>query len=66
MHIPELKGWEPILGLTEKCSNRRKDELTGTQVKATDLRAGAALIIAGLAASGTTEIHDIEHIDRDM
>jgi len=40
------------------------DRLTGTQVKATDLRAGAALILAALGASGTTEIHDIYHIDR--
>ena len=33
-------------------------------VKATDLRAGAAMIIAGLMAEGTTEIRDIYHIDR--
>ena len=38
--------------------------LTGAQVKACDLRAGAALIIAGLAATGTTEIEDIYHIER--
>ena len=36
----------------------------GAPVKADDLRAGAAMIIAGLAASGTTEIEDIHHIDR--
>ena len=30
----------------------------------TDLRAGAALIIAGVAASGTTEVYNLEHIDR--
>ncbi len=39
-------------------------QLTGAQVKACDLRAGAALIIAGLAATGTTEIEDIYHIER--
>lgn len=39
-------------------------KLNGTQVKATDLRAGAAMIIAGLMADGTTEITDIYHIDR--
>lgn len=39
-------------------------ELTGAIVKATDLRAGAAMVIAGLVAEGTTEITDIEHIDR--
>ena len=38
--------------------------LTGARVKATDLRAGAAMIIAGLAAEGVTDIGDIYHIDR--
>lgn len=41
-----------------------KKTLNGTKVKATDLRAGAALVIAGLAAKGTTEISDIYHIER--
>ena len=40
------------------------DHLTGAPVKATDLRAGAALIIAGLTAEGVTEIEDIYHIER--
>ncbi len=40
------------------------NKLFGAQVKATDLRAGAAMIIAGLMADGTTEIRDIYHIDR--
>lgn len=40
------------------------DELTGAHVKATDLRAGAALIIAGLVANGTTVIDEIKHIQR--
>lgn len=40
------------------------DKLIGAHVKATDLRAGAAMIIAGLMAEGTTEITDIYHIDR--
>ena len=39
-------------------------KLMGAPVKASDLRAGAALIIAGLAASGITEIEDIFHIER--
>lgn len=40
------------------------DSLHGTTVRATDLRAGAALVIAGLAADGVTEIEDIEYIKR--
>ena len=39
-------------------------KLMGAPVKACDLRAGAALIIAGLAAFGITEIEDIYHIER--
>ncbi len=40
------------------------EQLKGAPVKADDLRAGAAMLIAGLAANGTTEIEDILHIDR--
>ena len=39
-------------------------ELTGAPVKADDLRAGAAMLIAGLTAQGTAEIENIQHIDR--
>ena len=39
-------------------------ELYGSPVKAMDLRAGAAMIIAGVMAHGKTEIYDIHHIDR--
>jgi UDP-N-acetylglucosamine 1-carboxyvinyltransferase len=38
--------------------------LSGAPVTATDLRAGAALVLAGLAAGGSTEVYDIQHIDR--
>ena len=38
--------------------------LNSAPVRAVDLRAGAAMIIAGLAANGTTEIEEIDHIDR--
>ncbi|PRR83143.1 UDP-N-acetylglucosamine 1-carboxyvinyltransferase [Clostridium vincentii] len=38
--------------------------ITGCEVKATDLRAGAAMILAGLVAEGITEVKDIYHIDR--
>ncbi|OFI01406.1 UDP-N-acetylglucosamine 1-carboxyvinyltransferase 1 [Clostridium acetireducens DSM 10703] len=65
MHVPEMKK----MGANIKIDGRNAviegvDKLTGCQVRATDLRAGAALILCGLAAEGTTEITDIYHIDR--
>jgi len=43
---------------------RGRERLSGAPVRAHDIRAGAALVLAGLAAEGTTEVHDIAHIDR--
>lgn len=40
------------------------ERLKGAPVKATDLRAGAALIIAALSAEGVSEIYDIYHVER--
>ena len=40
------------------------EKFTGAPVKACDLRAGAALVIAGLAADGVTEIEEIGYIER--
>lgn len=65
MHVNELKR----LGASIKIEGRSAvvegvEALTGTQVRASDLRAGAALVLAGLFADGTTEISDIYHIDR--
>ena len=65
MYISELKR----MGANIKIDGRVAvvegvEKLTGAEVKATDLRAGAALILAGLAAEGKTEISDIYHIDR--
>ena len=40
------------------------DKLYGAPVYATDLRAGAALVIAGIVADGITEVYNIKHIDR--
>ena len=64
-HIDELKK----MGANIKVEGRvaiidGAEKLTGAIVKATDLRAGAAMVIAGLIAEGTTEITSIEHIDR--
>lgn len=64
-HIDELKK----MGATIKVEGRTaiiegQDKLVGAKVIATDLRAGAAMVIAGLVADGVTEIYEIEHIDR--
>ena len=40
------------------------DNLYGTEVKATDLRGGAALVCAGLFAEGKTIVTEVKHIDR--
>ncbi|MBQ3948403.1 MAG: UDP-N-acetylglucosamine 1-carboxyvinyltransferase, partial [Ruminococcus sp.] len=40
------------------------DKLNGANVEATDLRGGAAMVIAGLSADGVSEITQIHHIDR--
>jgi UDP-N-acetylglucosamine 1-carboxyvinyltransferase len=40
------------------------DKLMGAPVSCSDLRAGAALVLAGIAAEGETVVHDIQHIDR--
>lgn len=43
---------------------RGGDRLTGTDVVASDLRASAALVLAGLAATGETMVHEVAHLDR--
>lgn len=43
---------------------RGKERLSGAPVRATDIRAGVGLVIAGLVAEGTTEVAEIHHIDR--
>ncbi len=43
---------------------RGVERLSGAPVRASDVRAGAALVIAGLVADGETEVHDGEHIER--
>jgi UDP-N-acetylglucosamine 1-carboxyvinyltransferase len=43
---------------------RGKERLSGAPVKAHDIRAGAALVLAGLVADGVTEVADVHHIDR--
>ena len=65
MHVDELKR----MGASIKIDGRSAvvegiATLTGCQVKATDLRAGAALVLAGLVANGETEVGYLYHIDR--
>ena len=64
-HVPELaKIGATISTLNDHIIYEGPNQLTGSSVKATDLRAGAALVIAGLMASGTTEITNVEYILR--
>ena len=64
-HVPELaKMGATIVTLNDHIIYEGPNQLTGSSVKATDLRAGAALVIAGLMASGTTEITNVEYILR--
>ncbi len=65
MHATEMKR----MGANIKIDGRSAviegvDKLTGAEVRATDLRAGAALILCGLVAEGETEVTDIYHVDR--
>lgn len=65
MHVDELKRMGAnikIEGRTSVVEGVRS--LTGCQVKATDLRAGAAMVLAGLIADGETQVGYIHHIDR--
>lgn len=65
MHINELKRMGAQIRLDARTAIIEGiKSLSGAQVRATDLRAGAGLVLAGLVAQGTTEILDIHHIDR--
>jgi UDP-N-acetylglucosamine 1-carboxyvinyltransferase len=43
---------------------RGREKLSGAPVRATDIRAGVGLVIAGLVADGVTEVAEVHHIDR--
>ena len=64
-HIKEIRRMGANIIIEDKVAVvEGVNRLTGTSVRATDLRAGAALIVAGLMADGVTEIHNIKYIDR--
>ena len=65
MHVPYLNK----MGANIKCHDRKAivtgiTELKGKKVKATDLRAGACMVLASLIADGKTIIEDINHVLR--
>tara|TARA_B100001057_G_scaffold6691_1_gene6095 strand:- start:7566 stop:8825 length:1260 start_codon:yes stop_codon:yes gene_type:complete len=65
MHVQELvRMGAQIIVRDNKATVTGKDKLLAAPVMATDLRASASLILAGLAAEGTTEIGRVYHIDR--
>lgn len=65
MHVTEMKRLGGNIRIDGRCAViEGGNKLTGTIVKATDLRAGAALVLCGLIAEGETVITDIYHIDR--
>lgn len=64
-HYPYLQKMGANIELDGlKATIKGKTKLTGTEINATDLRGGAALIVAGLIADGTTTIYDIDYILR--
>ena len=65
MHVQEMSRMGADIKLDKNCAIvTGRERLVGAQVMATDLRASASLILAGLAAEGVTEIERIYHIDR--
>ncbi len=64
MHVDELKRMGANIKIDGHSALLKPSRLTGAEVTATDLRAGAALILAGLVAEGFTEVRDIYHIER--
>lgn len=65
MHVAELKRMGADIVLKNRSAIVKGIEgLTGTDVSATDLRAGAGLVVAALQANGESRIHNIQHIDR--
>jgi len=65
MHVPELSRMGADIRIDGRVAVVRGGaKLTGAQVMATDLRASASLILAGLVAAGKTEVLRVYHLDR--
>ncbi len=65
MHVPELGRMGADIQVSGRTAIVRGDrKLTGASVMATDLRASASLILAGLVAAGKTEVLRVYHLDR--
>ncbi|MCG2382579.1 UDP-N-acetylglucosamine 1-carboxyvinyltransferase [Staphylococcus epidermidis] len=65
MHVAEFRRMNANISVEGRSAKiEEKSHLQGAQVKATDLRAAAALIIAGLVAEGTTQVTELKHLDR--
>lgn len=67
MHVAEFKRMNANINVEGRSAKLEgKSQLQGAQVKATDLRAAAALILAGLVADGKTSVTELTHLDRAM
>ena len=64
MHVAEFKRMNANINVEGRSAKEGKSQLQGAQVKATDLRAAAALILAGLVADGKTSVTELNHLDR--
>ncbi len=65
MHVAEFKRMNANINVEGHSAKLEgKSQLQGAQVKATDLRAAAALILAGLVADGKTSVTELTHLDR--
>ncbi|HDJ3352964.1 TPA: UDP-N-acetylglucosamine 1-carboxyvinyltransferase [Staphylococcus aureus] len=65
MHVAEFKRMNANINVEGRSAKLEgKSQLQGAQVKATDLRAAAALILAGLVADGKTSVTELMHLDR--
>jgi UDP-N-acetylglucosamine 1-carboxyvinyltransferase len=65
MHVPELARMGADIQISGRAAAvRGGNKLTGANVMATDLRASASLVLAGLVASGKTEVLRVYHLDR--